>query len=1458
MSKINNIRIINLNYNNNNMRIDDETFYFGGKDTLLNLRNGGGKSVLVQMMMAPLMNKRYRNLKDRTFESYFTTNTPTYILIEWKLDDNAGYVLTGMMVRKRQLASDDDSKDKLEIVNFIHEYKNRNKYDIKEIPFIEIQGEKRSLRNFNSSKSMFENIKKDPNYKFNYYDMNNQSKRYFDTLKEYKIDNKEWEDIIRKINLKESGLSELFSSAKNESGLVKEWLIPAVESKLNKTEDRIKKYNELMDSYIKQYKSNKSKIDSKNKMELFIELSKQIAEQAEKYKEDLAVKCDIESSIANLRSSIEKQLTAVDKKINEIENREEELTKALEMLNYEKISRDIYNEEDNMEIETKELKELEEKANNEETNLENLKRRKNILECAKLHLDYKNASEDMQRAENELQSLDITREEKAPRIKDLGYSIKSIITKEEETQENLLLTYEKQRDELSSQEEILNNRKNKYIAKDIELHKEEGSLENNIKNYDYEESNFNEKYKECLGRNIEGYYMEEALIDFEENINKEYEVNSRRLKEASKIVNEKEQSLIISKKNKEDNSIQLELRKKDLENEEKRLIQIEEQIKERKEILKYIDFSESKIFDKEEIIEAFNRKLQELGFEQNKLSNKLEDLNKELDKLKSGTVLELPAEIRGAVNKNDINILYGMQWLKNNGYSEEKNKKLVQNNNFIPYSLIMDKKDIENLKKYDLGVFTNFPIPIIKREELESSNINSGFVEKENVSFYVAFNENLLDEEELKGLIESIESKIEKLTKDESNINEEIKLYTNQRGKVEYSDLDYNNYQSIQNTIKKLKEEKEVLEAKSKDLIYETLKLESEISELKEDIENIKLAIRNVELKLYDFNLLKSKYLVYKKNKLEIVKLLNSINENQQKRKEVEKEILSTRNNLEIKKELISSTKSIVNNLRTEKIDYLDYLEGTLIYKDKEDLVSEYKALTKNISESEKDIKQRLNLARTRFKEAENNLTAQVEYYNLKDSDYINEVYDISKFREVDSNIKGKEKELKSINKEISKLEGNIKVIKRDLERYYTELIKKFNKEKPLDRSLVFNKDFEYEKAKINQEKKEIQQLKDSERCKRDILNTNKSSLAQYNDFEIVEEVEIAIDIHKLDEFRGKLERDLRNIKSDIDKRERVLLGTILDIGNKQELKDEVMFQNPLNTMRNIVNRPIELLDHLNMVVESYNKQLEKLNTDIELIKEEEENLISSLLEYIEDINLNLGKIDENSTITISNKKRKMLEIIVKDFNENKELYKTKLRDYIESIRDTGISILEENKNIEEYISKSITTIKLYDEVISIDSIEIKLYKVEENSQIKISWSEVSKNSGGEGFLSAFVILSSLLSYTRKDENDIFSKNEGGKVLIMDNPFAQTNAAHLLKPLMDIAKKSNTQLICLSGLGGDSIYNRFDNIYVLNLIKNSLNNKSYLKGDHKKGEEEKETLIPARFNIEDTSQMRLF
>ena len=264
---------------------------------------------------------------------------------------------------------------------------------------------------------------------------------------------------------------------------------------------------------------------------------------------------------------------------------------------------------------------------------------------------------------------------------------------------------------------------------------------------------------------------------------------------------------------------------------------------------------------------------------------------------------------------------------------------------------------------------------------------------------------------------------------------------------------------------------------------------------------------------------------------------------------------------------------------------------------------------------------------------------------------------------------------------------------------------------------------------------------------------------------------------------------------------------------------------------------------------------MEKLEVDISLVEKEKNKIVEILGDYLKEVHQNLGKIDHNSTITIREKPVKMLRIGLPDWEENENLYQIRLNDMIDEITLKGIEIFERNENAQEYFGTKITTKNLYDTVVGIGNVQIRLYKIEEHREYSITWAEVARNSGGEGFLSAFVILSSLLYYMRRDDTDLFADKNEGKVLLMDNPFAQTNASHLLKPLMDMAKKTNTQLICLTGLGGESIYNRFDNIYVLNLIAASLRNgMQYLKGDHLRGNEP-ETMIVSQIEVMEQQEL---
>ena len=67
MSKIRAVRLININYNHDANRISDETMHFNGESVLISLQNGGGKSVLVQMLCAPFVAEAFPELQGAAF-----------------------------------------------------------------------------------------------------------------------------------------------------------------------------------------------------------------------------------------------------------------------------------------------------------------------------------------------------------------------------------------------------------------------------------------------------------------------------------------------------------------------------------------------------------------------------------------------------------------------------------------------------------------------------------------------------------------------------------------------------------------------------------------------------------------------------------------------------------------------------------------------------------------------------------------------------------------------------------------------------------------------------------------------------------------------------------------------------------------------------------------------------------------------------------------------------------------------------------------------------------------------------------------------------------------------------------------------------------------------------------------------------------------------------------------------
>ena len=72
--------------------------------------------------------------------------------------------------------------------------------------------------------------------------------------------NPKWENIIKKVNQKEGGLSELFSDCKDEKGLTEKWLLDAVEKKLDPSGEKTGNFGKIIKHHAVQCYENEDKI----------------------------------------------------------------------------------------------------------------------------------------------------------------------------------------------------------------------------------------------------------------------------------------------------------------------------------------------------------------------------------------------------------------------------------------------------------------------------------------------------------------------------------------------------------------------------------------------------------------------------------------------------------------------------------------------------------------------------------------------------------------------------------------------------------------------------------------------------------------------------------------------------------------------------------------------------------------------------------------------------------------------------------------------------------------------------------------------------------------------------------------------------------------------------------------------------------------------------------------------
>ena len=1486
MSKINAVRFINLNYNNNAMKINDECMQFSGKSTLLSLRNGGGKTVLVQMMTAPFVHRGKQKTKDRPFESYFTTAKPSFILVEWLLDGGAGYVLTGLMVRKNQEISEEKT-DALEMMAIISEYKEPCMQDIHHLPVVEQNEKTMKLKSYNSCRKLFEDYKKDKKLSFFCYDMSSpaQSRQYFYKLMEYQINYKEWETIIRKVNVKESGLSELFSDCRTEKELVEKWFLEAVESKLNKEENKVKNFQEILEKYAGKYKNIKEQLKRRDAIQKFKEAAEEIQINAEDFLVKEGEKIEQEKVIAAFIARLNVLYEEAEIERERQEEGRKKLQEELEFLKYEQLSCEFHekNREKRNHASNREMIDLEKESLLRKQ--QKIQKKVHVFLCAK---QQEMVNEDKQEWEirKEKAAISRTKEENLePERNRIGGQLSGYyeyrLSDNKEKQEAIKKQKLQIRKDISQQKDILNE----YREKTKKITESKGSFRSLVRGYDNIEIKYNSNYKENLSRNILGVY-EAGMLDIKQEMyDKEQKKSIQENKEQKEKSENTTEEIHRTERAIEEKREKYFQKDSDIKQAEKEKKGYEQELEERKDILKYLELPEEKLFAREEILHKAKIKMQELSSRRRTLEKKEDALQKEYKLLVSGRVMELPDNLKEEFEKLDVPVVYGMEWLKKNGFTEKKNKEIVSQNPFLPYALILTRQELKKLSERNGETYTSFPIPIIERENLESIKLDrtQSFVKMQDIHFYILFNENLLDEEKMEIMIEQKQKDIADIRETMQICKNEYEDYFHRFDVIKRQAVTKENWDKIQKKLQKLEKEKE-------DIFQNIQQARDTKQSLKKNFEILQKTLRELEKKIESqaarqraFKELRTAYAEYEENNKKLQeyereeeRLENRQHLTEEKISQLEenyRELSEQENNLFREEESIQNScqkfaayKEINRNVKAGKLLGVDSTLRTdnnsgvkIIPSEAEVLKLEarYEAVTADISQELKELELEEEKALTRYHKSFGELRELCQKYNLKNSEWQNIIYDKREQLYQEAELEDYDKKIERKANLLNEEDKKIGILNSQLEGILKQIVSECGKGNPLEEEKISQKDLESAKNQTKYQLSELERkIAFSEKAIQK-YRENLTALSEYNNFSADEEIHFEQDFKKMSEkelrdFKGMLIRDYNDIIRCVQKCRETLAQTLNKIA-RQEAFQDASYKTPLENMLKVCDNAAKVLRQLNITLESYDSLMKQLEVDISLVETEKKNVTELLEDYVQNIHKNLEKIGRNSTIKIREKSIKMLKVILPVWEDNEKLYSLRLSDFVDEITEEGIRLFENNENAQEYIGRKVTSKNLYDTVVGTGNVQIQLYKIEEQREQQISWNQVAKNSGGEGFLSAFVILSSLLDYMRKDDSDIFMDKNEGKVLLMDNPFAQTNAEHLLKPLMNLADKTNTQLICLTGLGGESIYNRFDNIYVLNLIEAHLRNGiQYLRPEHKKGEEVKvETILPTHIEVEE-------
>lgn len=1455
MPQINRIRVNNVKYNFGTQVYDDFMMRFNCSNTIYDLANGGGKSLLMLLLMQNVIPNCTLDDK-QPIEKLFRQgggNTVIHSLVEWKLDncyqkDNYKYMTTGFCARKAK-GGDDDSdgaaadgaeegvissakeNSSIEYFNYCIFYREFGDNDIKNLPLVS-NGERIT---YNGLKAYLRELeKKDFGVSVKIFDRKGD---YQSFISKYGIFESQWE-IVRGINKTEGHVRTYFETNYKTSRKVVEDLL--IEEIIQKS------FNNRLGVDNDEGKMAQTLMDIKDKL---LELSKKHA-RISGYDSQMAVIENFAEYVGTFlevydkKESLEKQLfellLACKQEVLAKEKEQAGIDSLLERMKQELVSEqrgiqtaEVISEQNSLKGMEELVATTEQSVKSKETEIKALCDKLHMMESANDYSDYLNYLKSYNEVSETINNRMRDHQEILAELK----AIASIVY----DRNNVKLSGLKDRVSVTESEyrksrTALDDAKSVY-AKAQETLAVKNSLvaytEQEIKSKEKELANLMEK---------SGLIVAENAVEEIEHVQEQIALNKVLLSEESKELDETSQRLINCRAELSG----LEVHNDILRNE---LASAKDMIKKQSADLERIE-SLKKIYDAvtcEELADVTLGLYKRMESEWSEAEQEAHELKKYIDDVKAGK-FTLKHPLRDRLKeyleaRYGDDVVEGYEWFSklNPGQKRDVAKRAP----FAEYGFVI-KEDFERVKEdvglqsFDRGAFT---IPVYSEQILYDTKLE---VNKELVTFAHKDMSFMRDEgkreaelallaEEMEGL----EARLAKLDDRKQVVWEDyLFIYGQQTLSAGNSIIDEDAInRKIDANTKRWSE-----------LDVSIERLQSEVNELTDKVSERKNKLTEDahRLEILSMTLEQSKNLSEKYDALSDAK--NAV-------KMAAEEVTCAHNGVteaerahDMAGALLESATTVLAELTTDwEMNYSFYYDalkndseddvkvvnnfiGSLSDLDEGRLESRFFGLKGVIDKENVDVADKEALM-NHYKVSMDKCKTAVEYRGSQ-WESIKELYhkgeiaasepatlrgvkdDIAK---AESGVRDLREELDAQNALMNRLEGSIAHGINQIEEKYgsyepftCDNPENFMKQhKELVKKLGANiKETEAKHQKV------AKALKDMYVCEKDLerIVTNAGMTVPV----VTEEmsvVAVGVDVSQYEGVSKDYDKHMKLAyrKADEFNKHKQTLMDLLSGFDAQELAQEIKVSVKAPEDKNQAEQLMERLKETNTFIQLEKDRVAKGIEDMERIKNNFEN---RCIQTCCNIKTELDRLPKLSNITLDEEVISIIGLTIPYIKE--ELYKERMSAYI----DETITIAESFKSIEErlkYIRNRLTWKRLFSVIVTdMNGIRIELYKrerIKDQSRYLRYEEAVGSTGQSQGIYIQFLI--AIINYISSINAASEEAALIGKTIFIDNPFGAAKDIYIWEPIFKLLKTNHVQLIVPARGATPAITGRFDVNYIL-------------------------------------------